>query len=263
MATGSLGQGLPIGVGMALAGRYLDKLPYRVWVLCGDSEMAEGSIWEAFDKAAYYQLDNLTAIVDVNRLGQRGETELGWDMGAYRRRAGRSAGTRSRSTATTSPRSTGACAEAGRRRQPDRDPRQHDQGHGRRRGRGQGGLARPAAARPTWPSRALAELGGAACTCTSPSPRPGTRGHRRGTDAAAVALPRYEMSASKVATRKAYGEALVAARRAGPTWSRWTGRSATPPTPEEFAAAYPDRFFEMFIAEQQLIAAAVGLPVRG
>ena len=86
VATGSLGQGLPDGVGVALAGRYLDELPYRVWVLCGDSEMAEGSMWEALDKAAYYHLRNLTAIVDVNRLGQRGPTELGWDTGRVRQR---------------------------------------------------------------------------------------------------------------------------------------------------------------------------------
>ena len=72
---------------MALAGRYLDRLPYRVWVLCGDSELAEGSIWEALDKASYYQLSNLIAIVDVNRLGQRGATDLGWDTGRLRRRA--------------------------------------------------------------------------------------------------------------------------------------------------------------------------------
>jgi transketolase len=54
VATGSLGQGLPIGVGMALNGKYLDKLPYRVYVVLGDSECAEGSIWEALDKASYY-----------------------------------------------------------------------------------------------------------------------------------------------------------------------------------------------------------------
>src|SRR5881275_2935528 len=86
VATGSLGQGLPIGVGVALAGQYLDKLPYHVWVLCGDSELAEGSIWEALDKAGHYELSNLVAIVDVNRLGQRGPTELGWDLDAYARR---------------------------------------------------------------------------------------------------------------------------------------------------------------------------------
>src|SRR6185437_14047717 len=83
VATGSLGQGLPDAVGVCLAGRYLDKLPYHVWVLCGDSETAEGSIWEALDKAGYYQLGNLTAIIDINRLGQRGATELEWDLESY------------------------------------------------------------------------------------------------------------------------------------------------------------------------------------
>jgi transketolase len=87
VATGSLGQGLPIGVGMGLAGKYLDRLPSRVWVLCGDSEMAEGSMWEAFEHAAHYELDNLTAIIDVNRLGQRGETMVGWNVDTYRDRA--------------------------------------------------------------------------------------------------------------------------------------------------------------------------------
>src|SRR5207302_1964334 len=86
VATGSLGQGLPIGVGVALAGQYLDKLPFHVWVLCGDSELAEGSIWEAIDKAGHYKLSNLTAIWDINRLGQRGETEYGWSLDTYRRR---------------------------------------------------------------------------------------------------------------------------------------------------------------------------------
>src|SRR5689334_3040358 len=87
VATGSLGQGLPDGVGVALAGKYLDRRDYTVWVLCGDSEMAEGSMWEALDKASYYRLANLVAIVDVNRLGQRGETDLGWDLDAYAARA--------------------------------------------------------------------------------------------------------------------------------------------------------------------------------
>jgi transketolase C-terminal domain/subunit len=79
VATGSLRQGLPIGVGVALAGKRLDKLPYRVWVLCGDGEMAEGSIWEAAEQASFSQPDNLTVIVDVNRLGQRGPTRHGWN----------------------------------------------------------------------------------------------------------------------------------------------------------------------------------------
>src|SRR5512146_3060828 len=83
VATGSLGQGLPIGVGIAMAGQRLDRLPYRVWVLCGDGELAEGSIWEAAEQAGHSRLDNLTAIIDVNRLGQRGPTRHGWDTTAY------------------------------------------------------------------------------------------------------------------------------------------------------------------------------------
>src|SRR3954462_12228211 len=83
---GSPGRGLPIGVGVAIAGRSLDKLPYRVWVLCGDSEMAEGSMWEAFQHAGWEELSNLTAIIDVNRLGQTRETMLGWDLDGYVRR---------------------------------------------------------------------------------------------------------------------------------------------------------------------------------
>src|SRR5438046_6265911 len=78
VATGSLGQGLPIGVGVALAGKKLEQLQYRVWVLMGDSEMAEGSIWEAMGRASDEKLGNLIGIVDVNRLGQRGPTALQW-----------------------------------------------------------------------------------------------------------------------------------------------------------------------------------------
>ena len=87
VATGSLGQGLPYGVGMALAGKKLDQTPMRTWVLIGDSEMAEGSQWEGFEHAAYFELDNIVAIIDVNRLGQRGETMHGWDLDSYANRA--------------------------------------------------------------------------------------------------------------------------------------------------------------------------------
>lgn len=82
-ATGSLGQGLSIGAGMALNAKYLDKLNYKTYVLLGDSEMSEGSVWEAIDFAAFYKLDNLVGIIDVNRLGQCGETKYGYDLKAY------------------------------------------------------------------------------------------------------------------------------------------------------------------------------------
>ncbi|MEX2547026.1 MAG: thiamine pyrophosphate-dependent enzyme, partial [Chloroflexota bacterium] len=86
VATGSLGQGLPIGVGIALCGKQLDRLPYRTWILCGDSEMAEGSMWEAIAQASYDRLDKLTAVIDVNRLGQTGPTRYEWDLDLYAER---------------------------------------------------------------------------------------------------------------------------------------------------------------------------------
>ncbi|HEX2410795.1 MAG TPA: transketolase, partial [Solirubrobacteraceae bacterium] len=86
VATGSLGQGLPISAGVAITGSRLDRLPYRVWCLCGDSEMAEGSMWESIQHAGWEGLDNLVAIIDVNRLGQTRETMLGWDTDGYARR---------------------------------------------------------------------------------------------------------------------------------------------------------------------------------
>ena len=146
VATGSLGQGLPDGVGSRAGGRYLDRLPYRVWVLCGDSEMAEGSIWEALDKAAYYQLSNLTAIVDVNRLGQRGPTELQWDLDAYTQRAeafGARVLTIDGHDLTEIDEAFRSVAE-GRLRPAHRDPGPHHQGPRVLRGRGPRGLARQA-----------------------------------------------------------------------------------------------------------------------
>ena len=84
--TGSLGQGLSVGVGMALNGKYLDKLKYKTYVLLGDSEMAEGSVWEAMQIASFYKLDNLIGVLDVNRLGQSRETMLGYDIATYQKR---------------------------------------------------------------------------------------------------------------------------------------------------------------------------------
>ncbi len=258
VATGSLGQGLPDGVGVALAGRYLDELPYRVWVLCGDSEMAEGSMWEAFDKAAYYRLDNLTAIVDVNRLGQRGPTELGWDLEAYARRAeafgcraipidGHDLGEidKALTQAAGADRPTVILART-------------------RKGRGfsevedrEGWHGRPLPAEMA--ERAIVELGGERhLTVRGLRPDGGTPRTRPGGE---VTLPRYELGAS-VATRKAFGETLAAVGARSDVVAL-DGEVGNSTHAEDFANVYPERYFEMFIAEQQLVAAAVGMSVRG
>src|SRR2546421_3141289 len=258
VATGSLGQGLPDGVGVALAGRYLDELPYRVWVLCGDSEMAEGSMWEAFDKAAYYRLDNLTAIVDVNRLGQRGPTELGWDLDAYTKRI-EAFGCRAISIdGHDLGEIDKALASVGGAGQPTVILART------RKGRGfsevedrEGWHGRPLPAEMA--ERAIVELGGERhLTLSGPRPDGGTP---RAWPSGEVSLPRYELGA-KVATRLAFGPALAAVGARGDVVAL-DGEVGNSTHAEEFAKAHPERYFEMFIAEQQLVAAAVGMSVRG
>ena len=258
VATGSLGQGLPDGVGVALAGRYLDDLPYRIWVLCGDSELAEGSVWEAFDKAVYYHLSNMTVIVDVNRLGQSGPTELGWDMDAYVARVGgfgcepilidgHDLGQidEAMARAATSDRPAVILART-RKGRGFSEVEDRENWHGR-----------PLPAEMA--ERAIVELGGERhVTVTGTRPQPGKPRQRPDGE---VSLPRYEVGA-KVATRLAFGQALAAvgARSRVVALDGEVGNSTHL---EEFAKAHPERYFEMFIAEQQLIAAAVGLSVRG
>ena len=214
----------PIGVGVALAGKYLDELPYRVWVLCGDSEMAEGSIWEAFDKAVYYGLDNLTAIVDVNRLGQRGPTELGWDLDAYARRDRGVRLPRLAIDGTISPRSMRRCPARSTRTGPTVDPRPHLKGRGFSEVEDQRGLARQTAARRHGRAghrRARRRTQHLRRSAGRGRDRVRPRGpvERRGRPL----LPAYELGA-KVATRKAYGEALAALGAARATSSRSTAR---------------------------------------
>jgi transketolase len=259
VATGSLGQGLPIAVGVALAGRKLDQLPYHVWTLCGDSEIAEGSIWEGLDKASYYQLTNFTAIIDVNRLGQRGPTEYGWETDHYRDRV-QAFGCR-------------AIVIDGH------DVEQIDQALGQ---------AREATGKPTviiartvkgkgfseienkdgWhgkalpadmAERAIKELGGIRHLRVD-GQKPEPREPAIKAEDAAVTLPTYKKG-DKVATRKAYGDGLKALG-VRPTVVAMDGEVSNSTFADEFAKAYPDRFFEIFIAEQQLVATAVGMSVR-
>ena len=262
VATGSLGQGLPDGVGVALAGKYLDELPYRVWVLCGDSEMAEGSMWEALDKASHYKLANLIAIVDVNRLGQSGPTELSWDLDAYRSRA-TAFGARvfvidGHDVAAIDQ----AIAEAG-----DLTGEQPAVILARtRKGRGfsevedrEGWHGKPLP--PEMAERAIIELGGERNLVVRGA-MPQKAASRPAADGRAeVKLPGFERG-QKVATRKAYGDALTALG-ARPDVVAMDGEVSNSTFADEFARAHPRRYFEMYIAEQQLVAAAVGFSVRG
>jgi transketolase len=261
VATGSLAQGMPIAAGIALCARELDRLPYRVWALCGDSEMAEGSIWEAVEHAGKEGLGNLVVTVDVNRLGQRGETMHGWDLSAYSRRAEASGWAaieidghdiesidRAYTEAVSiSDRPTmivartikgfGASETAnkeGKHGQPLRDP-----------------------------DRAIEELGnvGPVHVDVAKPERAGSP-HRFDSDGS-VPLPTYGVGGDPVATRKAFGEGVAALMRRRGDVVALDGEVGNSTYLEEALKHTPERYFEVYIAEQMMIAEAVGFQVRG
>jgi transketolase len=260
VATGSLGQGLPIGVGVALAGKILDRLPYRVWVLCGDSEMAEGSMYEALAHAAHAGLDNLIAIVDVNRLGQTGETMHGWDVEAYLRRA-QAAGWHAMAidghdVEEIDRAYTDAAATELR---PTMIVARTEKGHGVAAVANQNGFhGKPLAD----PDAAIDELGGVRSIRVSVAPPDRSVEPRPMPEPGVVRLPAYEVG-TKEATRRAYGDALAAIGSARGEVVALDGEVSNSTFSEIFREAHPDRYFEMYIAEQQLVAAAVGMQVRG
>ena len=258
VATGSLGQGLPIGVGMALAAKRLERLPTRVWVLCGDSEMAEGSMWEAFEHASHYGLDNLTAIIDVNRLGQRGETMVGWNLDTYVARAEafgwNAVEVDGHDVEAIDEAYAQAVATAG---QPTVVVARTKKGKGVASVEDENGFHGKALDDP---DPAIAELGGLRDIRISVAP-PELQAPARAAQST-LELPRYELGA-EVATRKAYGDALAALGSARPDVVALDGEVSNSTFAETFAKAHPDRYFEMYIAEQQMVAAAVGLQAVG
>ncbi len=260
VATGSLGQGLPIAVGVALAGKYLDKLPYRMWVLLGDSEMAEGSQWEAFDHASHYELDNLTAMLDMNRLGQRGPTELQWDGAAYAARA-KAFGWYAIQVDGHDPAAIDrAYAEAASHKgQPTLIVAKTKKGAGVSFLEDKEGW-HGKALKPDEADKAIQELGGQR-NIVIPVRKPEALQPAALFPPKPVQLPRYNLGDSK-ATRKAYGEALKALGDARADVVALDGEVSNSTYAEDFAHAHPDRFFEQYISEQQMIAAAVGMSVR-
>ena len=260
VATGSLGQGLPIAVGIALAGKRLDQLPYRVWVFCGDSEMAEGSMWEAAEHAAYWNLDNLTAIIDVNRLGQRGETMYGWDTGAYATRM-QAFGWH---TIEIDGHDVGAINAAfqeavGTEGRPTAIIAKTMKGRGASAVENQNGFhGRPLGDAET----AITELGGSTgATVTVQTPANSVQANVFKVTPSG-GLPKYEVG-SRMATRRAYGDALAAIGGRRGDVVALDGEVSNSTHADIFAKEHPDRFFECYIAEQQAVAAAVGMQVRG
>jgi transketolase len=256
VATGSLGQGLPIGVGVALAAR-LEKMPSRVWVLCGDSEMAEGSIWEAVEHAGKQSLSNLTAIIDVNRLGQTGETMHGWDLSSYSQRA-QAAGW---STIEIDGHDVQEIEDAYAALEADDRPTmivaRTKKGKGAKEVEDLNGKhGKPLED----PAKAIEELGGERdlhVDVKKPEgdatpykfPVPGGE------------MPTWEKG-EEVATRKAYGVALAALGNRRDDIIALDGEVGNSTYSEDFKKEHPDRYIEVYIAEQQLVAAAVGFQVR-
>jgi len=222
--------------------------------------MAEGSVWEAFDHAAHYRLGNLIAIVDVNRLGQRGETELGWNTRAYAERArafgwhaieidGHDLEAIDQAYAEATAHTDGPVAIIAKTvKGKGVSFLENKEGwHGK-------ALSADEA------KRALSELGGERHLVVKPQLPPSNGAPHLGREP--LKLPTYEQGKS-IATRKVYGEALRALGAARADVVALDAEVSNSTYAEDFAEAYPDRFFEMYIAEQQMVAAAVGLQVRG
>ncbi|MEV7325520.1 transketolase [Streptomyces sp. NPDC093970] len=258
-ATGSLGQGLPVGVGIALSGKRLEHGPYRVWVLCGDSELAEGSVWEAAEHAGYEHLDNLVAIVDVNRLGQRGPTRHGHDLDAYARRFEAFGWHTVQVDGHDVEAVDRACAEAtGTAGQPTVILARTRKGRGVAAVEDREGMhGKPL---PD-PEEAIAELGGVRDLRVHVQEPPAARA-LHSVPTGALELPRFDQG-DEVATRDAFGRALAALGTARADVVALDGEVGDSTRTELFAKEHPDRYFEFYIAEQQLVAGAVGMATRG
>jgi transketolase len=261
-ATGSLGQGLSIGLGMALNAKYLDRLPYRTYVLLGDSEMAEGSQWEAVQLAAHYRLDNLIGVLDVNRLGQRGETMYGHDLQAYQQRLAAFGWETlviedGHDFAQVLP-AYARALEA--RDQPVMLIARTIKGKGVSFLEDKNGW-HGKALKPDEFDRALKELG--------PIDKSGRGTILKPEDLKPLA-PQVQAPGSfsyppdkPVATRNAYGQALARIFPQFPGIVSLDGEVSNSTMAEIFQAAHPDRFLEMYIAEQNMVGAALGLACRG
>ncbi|GBE41568.1 MAG TPA: transketolase [Nitrospirae bacterium] len=261
VATGSLGQGLSAGLGMALNAKYIDKLPYRTYVLLGDSEMAEGSQWEAIQLAVHYKLDNLVGIIDVNRLGQRGETMYGHDTASYEKRISAFGW----ETFVIDGHSIDEILSAYQGAMKVRDRpvmiiaktlkgkgvplfEDKDGWHGKPLSKDELG-------------KAIEDLGEIDRSVRGEIPKP-EMAEKTMQLPQEIKGPSYS-SDEHVATRKAYGNALKRIYPAFPDIVVLDAEVSNSTYAEIFKNEYPERFFEMYIAEQNMVGTATGFSTRG
>ena len=257
VATGSLGQGLPVSLGMAIAMR-LDGAPGRVWCLMGDSETAEGSVWEAMAAASFHQVDNLVGIIDMNRLGQRGPTMLEWDGDTYLRRAEAFGWQAIEIDGHDLDAIHEAYLAAEAADGPVMIVARTQKGHG----------VSFLADREGWHGKALSteeaeraieELGGVRDLRITPPSPDGFKPVQLGELTAAPA-PTYPEGA---ATRKAFGETLAWLAGHRPDLVVLDGEVGNSTHTEDFQQVAPERFIQMYIAEQAMVGAQVGLQALG
>lgn len=265
IASGSLGQGLPVAVGIALAGKYLDKLDYKTWVLLGDSETAEGSVWEAMSCASHYKLNNLIAILDMNRLGQRGETALGWNSEAYRQRAAAYGWHTLEANGHDVAVIDKALSEAMNvKDKPTLIIAKTDKGHGFPLTENKDNWhGKPLSKEEC--EEAIAYLGGPVKDIKIEVAKPAKPANKGKigdpkTGTGKFDCPSYE---KPVATREAYGDALKNLGDAYTDVVVLDAETSNSTFADRFAKAHLDRFFEMYIAEQLMVGVACGLANRG
>lgn len=261
VATGSLGQGLSVGVGMALNGKYLDNLSYRTHVLLGDSEMTEGSNWEAMQIAVHYKLDNLVGIIDVNRLGQRGETMYGHNLLAYQRRVA-SFGWETIVVADghALPEIIRAYQKAFTvKEKPVMIIAKTIKGKGVSFVEDKEGWHGKVLSKEEL-KQALGELGEVDTSLHGDITQPLEVKLRKEKSRSANALS-YDPG-ELVSTRKAYGNALVRIFPRFPSVVALDGEVSNSTYSQTFQKAYPKRFLEMYIAEQNMVGVALGLSRR-
>jgi transketolase len=264
VATGSLGQGLAAGVGTALNAARIGS-DYRTYVLMGDGEVAEGSVWEAAALGEFYQLDSLCAIVDVNALGQSRATQYGHDLDAHRRRW---IGFGWHAIAIDGHDLAQILDALGEARRVKRTPTvilaRTDKGHGVSFLVGSSNWHGKAIKKGGELQKAMAELEAqfvpepADASIAVEKPSGTARAERIGT----MPPPSYQLG-DQVATREAFGTALA---RLAEFDSRVVALDADVKNStfsEKFEAAHPERFYQCFIAEQAMVGAAMGLAARG